>query len=143
MVTEELEAAVQGHVEVGGAHPQRPTIPAAAGIEAGEQDPLAADQFGIVVVHQQHPIEAPRQGFHPLATQHGGGALGPGGHGGGRWRGRSCGGRSGGGSLPILGGHRMGQQHGQQGHREERTPVGGEGTGRPQRAGCAAGRGGR
>ena len=142
VVAEQLEAPGQGHVEVGGAHPQRPTIPAAAWIEAREQDPLAADQLGVVVVHQQHPIQAPRQGFHPLAAQHGGGALGPGGHGGSGWSGRS-GGDGSLGSLPILGGHRTGQQNGQQGHGEDRPPTGGSTTARPQRAGCGAGRGGR
>ena len=131
-MAEQVEAAVQGHVEVGGSHRQGTAIPAAGRIEAGEQDPLAANQLGVVVVEEQHLVEPPWQGSHPLAAQHGGGGLGLGGHGGGR-----CGGSR--GWLPILGGHRPGQNHGQQRDDEHRDPLGGKLPGRPEPAGSGAG----
>ena len=78
VVAEQVEAAVQRHIQVGCRH-------AATGAgESGKQDPGLANQLGIVVIHQQHPIQAPGQGGNVLGTQHDGGGLGQGGGGSGQ-----------------------------------------------------------
>ena len=65
VVAEEVEAPVEGHVQV------------AAPPKCGEQDPRPADEFGVVVVQHQHPIEASRQRADLLRAQHrGGGGAG-------------------------------------------------------------------
>ena len=62
-MAEQVEAAVQRHVQMG---PRG--APAAAG-EGGEQDPRAGDQFRVVVIDQQHPVETTRQRSHRLRPQ--------------------------------------------------------------------------
>ena len=74
-MTEQVEAAIQHHIQVGCRH-------AATGAgESGKQDPGLANQLGIVVIHQQQLIQPAAQGRHGLGTQHWG-RLGQGGGGG-------------------------------------------------------------
>ena len=64
VVAEQVEAAVQGQVEVGLG--EGPTL----ALEGGQQDPRLEDQFRVVVIDHQHRIQPPRQGRHLLGPQH-------------------------------------------------------------------------
>ena len=64
VMAEQLEAAIQGHIQVGR------RIGSAGSREGGEQNSRSGNQLRVVVVDHQHLIQAPRQGRHCLLTQH-------------------------------------------------------------------------
>ena len=64
VVAEQVEAAIQGHIQVGG------RVGTARSREGGEQNSRSGDQLRVVVVDHQHLIQAPRQGSHGLGAQH-------------------------------------------------------------------------